>query len=112
LYKAIEMLFNYSFLKVTALGGAAPTASLAASTCYSETQVHVEGGANEALYPVRQDGFDNSSHTPNSTATSATLNPSRNFIFVPCKPSQASSRARRCERHREGNDDVNGLFVR
>ena len=27
---------------------------------YSATQVHVAGGANEALYPVRQDGFDNS----------------------------------------------------
>jgi hypothetical protein len=49
---------------------------------YSETQVHVEGGTNEALYPVRQDGFDNSSHTPNRTAISATLNPSRSFMSV------------------------------
>jgi hypothetical protein len=51
---------------------------------YSETQVHVEGGTNEALYPVRQDGFDNSSHTPNKTAISATLNPSRSFMSVSC----------------------------
>jgi hypothetical protein len=55
---------------------------LAASMFYSETQVHVEGGTNEALYPVRQEGFDNNSHTPNRTATSATLNPSRSFISV------------------------------
>jgi hypothetical protein len=56
--------------------------ALTASTLYSETQVHVDGGTNEARYPVRQDGFDNSSQTPNSTATSATLNPSRSFMFV------------------------------
>jgi hypothetical protein len=55
---------------------------LAKSMFYWATQVHVAGGANEALYPVRQDGFDNSTQTPNSTATSATVNPSRSFMSV------------------------------
>jgi hypothetical protein len=52
------------------------------SMFYWETQVHVAGGANEARYPVRQDGFDSSTQTPNSTATSATANPSRSFMSV------------------------------
>jgi hypothetical protein len=108
------MLFNYSFLKIAALGEAPqarrPTSALTASTLYSETQVHVDGGTNEARYPVRQDGFDNSSQTPNSTAASATLNPSRSFMYVPCSASRASSRAPPCQRHHYRDDDVNGLF--
>jgi hypothetical protein len=55
---------------------------LAKSMFYSATQVHAAGGANEARYPVRQDGFDNSTQTPNSTANSATPNPSRSFMSV------------------------------
>ena len=77
---------------------------------YSETQVHVEGGTNEARYPRRQDGFDNSSHTPNSTAISATLNPNRSFILVPCSASQAASRVWPCECRRDRGDHLNGLF--
>jgi sugar (pentulose or hexulose) kinase len=61
---------------------------LAKSMFYSATQVHVAGGANDALYPVRQDGFDNSTQTPNSTATSATLNPSRSFMSVSPFPAE------------------------
>lgn len=57
---------------------------------YSETQTHVEGGTNEALNPVRQDGFDNSSHTPNRTAISATLNPSRSLMSVSRFPPSVS----------------------
>lgn len=49
---------------------------------YSGTHVHVVAEAIEALYPIRQDGFDDNSQRPNSTATSATLNPSRSFMFV------------------------------
>jgi hypothetical protein len=56
LYKAIEVLFNYSFLKlIIRLQVAprwcrqAPLRSPTILTFYSETQVHVEGGANEAL---------------------------------------------------------------
>jgi hypothetical protein len=78
---------------------------------YSETQVHVDGGVNEALYPTRQDGFDNSSQTPNSTATSATLNPSRSFIFIPCCAGQ-HHRAHLCEPRHDRGDNVNGLFGR
>jgi hypothetical protein len=55
---------------------------------YSAAQAHVAGGANEALYPGRQDGRDNSTQTPNSTATSATLNPSRSFMSVSPFPAE------------------------
>jgi hypothetical protein len=53
----------------------------AASICYSGTQVHVVAETSEALYPITQDGLDDSSQRPNSTATSATPNPSRSFMF-------------------------------
>ncbi len=60
------------------------TLGAARSTFYSVTQAQVVGGTNEALYPLKQDGFDSISQSPNSTAISATPNPSRSFMPVSC----------------------------